>query len=177
MTLKQLYYFVEICEDYSYTAAAKRLYVTQQGLSKAIVELENELDCSLLLVPKEHFLAQKEKVRLSDLQDLPMVLYSETNVQMFSEWCKRFEVKPRIEAVVADIISVYQYASQKGVFGISMEFLKGKFYYPELVEIPFDEEEIVWELNVVVRNEKVNYEPVKKLIECFTNKRTLHGMR
>ena len=284
MTLKQLYYFVVVCEEFSYTSAAKRLYVTQQGLSKSIAELENELDCSLfvreknklhmtdageellgyakkvlndcdelcekmkkhrkhlkmhvdmtfgtrfalpfdleqcfrekypqiefsiyekdnfecledvekgkvdaaiaimdvpiencvkipickkqpmLLVPKEHYLAQKEKVRLSDLHDLPMVLFSQTNAQMFLEQCKRFNVKPRIEFVVGEIITVYQYVSQKGVLGISVDFLKGMFYYPELVEIPFDEEEIVWELNVVVRNENINYEPVKKLIECL----------
>ena len=41
--LKQLKYFLQICKDESFSKAAKNLYITQQGLSKAIKHLEEEI--------------------------------------------------------------------------------------------------------------------------------------
>lgn len=43
MELKQLKYFLQICKDESFSKAAKNLYITQQGLSKAIKHLEEEI--------------------------------------------------------------------------------------------------------------------------------------
>lgn len=48
MELKQLQYFVEFCKDKNFSRAAKRLYITPQGLSKSIRQLENELNIPLL---------------------------------------------------------------------------------------------------------------------------------
>lgn len=48
MDLKQLEYFQCICEEGSISKAAERLYISQQGVSKAIASLEKELDCQLL---------------------------------------------------------------------------------------------------------------------------------
>ncbi|WP_193708234.1 LysR family transcriptional regulator [Alkalibaculum sporogenes] len=47
MELKQLTYFIQITEDKSFSKAAKHLFVTQQALSKAISNLEEELDVPL----------------------------------------------------------------------------------------------------------------------------------
>lgn len=47
MDLKQLEYFVEFCQDMNYSRAAKRLFITPQGLSKAIHLLEDELEIPL----------------------------------------------------------------------------------------------------------------------------------
>lgn len=47
MNIKQLRYFVEICETGSFSKAAERLYISQQGLSMAIKRLEAELYCHL----------------------------------------------------------------------------------------------------------------------------------
>ncbi len=48
MELKQLQYFVEFCKDKNFSRAAKRLFITPQGLSKAIHQLESELNIPLL---------------------------------------------------------------------------------------------------------------------------------
>ena len=40
MEYKQLEYFVKICETHSFSAAARELYVTPQGISKSIDKLE-----------------------------------------------------------------------------------------------------------------------------------------
>ena len=47
MNIKQLRYFVEVCEARSFSKAAERLYISQQGLSMAIMRLETELSCVL----------------------------------------------------------------------------------------------------------------------------------
>ena len=45
MDFKQLEYFKIIYEEGSISKAAEKLYISQQGLSKAILSLEKELDC------------------------------------------------------------------------------------------------------------------------------------
>ncbi|GEA32829.1 LysR family transcriptional regulator [Clostridium diolis] len=47
MDIKQLKYFLQICEDESFSKAAKNLYITQQGLSKAIKSLEECINAPL----------------------------------------------------------------------------------------------------------------------------------
>lgn len=53
MELRQLEYFLELCKDGNLTATAKRIAITQQGLSKAITALENDLDCQLVIRAKQ----------------------------------------------------------------------------------------------------------------------------
>ena len=48
MNIKQVRYYVEAVSKGSLSAAAKDMYVTVQAISKAIVNLEKELDCDLL---------------------------------------------------------------------------------------------------------------------------------
>lgn len=47
MDIKQLKYFLQVCKHKSFSKAAKEIYITQQGLSKAINNLEEELQYPL----------------------------------------------------------------------------------------------------------------------------------
>lgn len=47
MTLRQLHFFKTVCDFGSISLAAQHLRISQQGVSKAISELEKELDCKL----------------------------------------------------------------------------------------------------------------------------------
>lgn len=47
MDIKTLKYFLQICKDGSFSKAAKNLYISQQGLSKAISNLEKEINVEL----------------------------------------------------------------------------------------------------------------------------------
>lgn len=49
MELKQLSYFVKLCQVKNFSVAAEQLYISQQGLSMSIKRLEGELGCPLLL--------------------------------------------------------------------------------------------------------------------------------
>lgn len=47
MDIKQLKYFLQVCKHKGFSKAAKEIYITQQGLSKAISNLEEELQYPL----------------------------------------------------------------------------------------------------------------------------------
>ena len=49
MTIQQLLYFDESCRSGSFSKAASKLFISQQGLSTAVSSLEKELGCQLLL--------------------------------------------------------------------------------------------------------------------------------
>lgn len=59
MTLQQLKYVIKIVETGSISAAAKELFVSQPNLSKAVMELEYELNTTL-------FIREKTGIRLTD---------------------------------------------------------------------------------------------------------------
>lgn len=48
MTFRQMELFIKVCEEESINKAAGLLFISQQGLSKMIRDLEEELDCILL---------------------------------------------------------------------------------------------------------------------------------
>jgi Transcriptional regulator len=47
MELWQMKYFIQVCNDKSFSKAAKKLYISQQGLSKAIKTIEDEFQVIL----------------------------------------------------------------------------------------------------------------------------------
>lgn len=49
MDIRTLRYFVEVVRQQSFTRAAERLFVTQPTISKMLKNLEDELDCTLLI--------------------------------------------------------------------------------------------------------------------------------
>ena len=49
MDIRTLRYFVEVVRQQSFTRAAEKLFVTQPTISKMLKNLEDELNCTLLL--------------------------------------------------------------------------------------------------------------------------------
>lgn len=49
MDLKTLTYFLQVCEDRSFTKAANNLFISQQGLSASIHRIEKALGCELFI--------------------------------------------------------------------------------------------------------------------------------
>ncbi|MDO5410334.1 MAG: LysR family transcriptional regulator [Lachnospiraceae bacterium] len=56
MEYRQLEYYIAVFEQKNLTAAAKQLSITQQGLSKTIQKLEQELEMPLFLRVKNHLI-------------------------------------------------------------------------------------------------------------------------
>ncbi len=49
MNIQQLKYYLEICKCRSFSKAADNLYISQQGLSMAVIRLESEFSCKLFI--------------------------------------------------------------------------------------------------------------------------------
>ena len=49
MQLESLRYFVEVAQTNSMTKASQNLFLSQQGISRSIQQLEQELECTLLV--------------------------------------------------------------------------------------------------------------------------------
>lgn len=52
MDFKQLNYFIAVYKTASFTAAARQLHISQQGLSKSVHNLEKELELPLFFREK-----------------------------------------------------------------------------------------------------------------------------
>jgi len=72
MDIKQLEYFLQVYEDGSFSRAAGHLFITQQGLNKAIQKLEKELHSQLFL-RTNHGLIPTEAGRLLKKQAVPYI--------------------------------------------------------------------------------------------------------
>src|SRR5699024_11728893 len=84
MDIKQMKYFVEVVNQNSMTDASKSLYIAQPTISKAIKDLENELDMTLfdrskrqlVLTDAGRVFYQKSKEILTLYNDLPREINS-----------------------------------------------------------------------------------------------------
>lgn len=124
MEIRQMKYFIQICIDKSFSKAAKNLHISQQGLSKTIKNLEDELDISLFyrsskgVVPTEFgnlllenskkmvtefdlmldFLYDKAKLKKRTISiGLPQILYTHFFATIISEFQEKYpEIKIEI---------------------------------------------------------------------------------
>ena len=56
MDIRQLHYFLVLCEEMNYTRASQRLFLSRQALRQSITALEAEL-CGPLFVSAHHKLS------------------------------------------------------------------------------------------------------------------------
>lgn len=64
MDLRQLEYFIAIVEEHNITKAAEKLHIAQPPLSRALMELENELGCKLVIRGKRRITLTPEGLAL-----------------------------------------------------------------------------------------------------------------
>ena len=60
MDIRQLHYFLVLCEEMNYTRASQRLFLSRQALRQSITALEAEL-CGPLFVSAHHKLSLTER--------------------------------------------------------------------------------------------------------------------
>ena len=64
MDLRQIRYFLAVAEERNITRAADKLHLSQPPLSRALMELEEELGCSLMIRGKRHISLTPEGLAL-----------------------------------------------------------------------------------------------------------------
>lgn len=283
MDLKQLEYFQSIYEEGSISKAAEKLYISQQGLSKAILALEKELDCKLfernpkgvvltkagealvvpaaellekkndiikkmnrfreheslsidmvigsrfsipkgffkefleshpkvdlclnelenemciynlehgkadlaitiqperkegylyelikrepitVVMPSDHFLAEKKKLSLSDInQQCIVVHHMGSSSEVVMEQCKQKGIHFSHVIEVPGMLALYQTCWNLGVLGISLGSLEGKMSFQNLVTVPVCEEEVAWEITLMYEESTGRQKTAKEFID------------
>lgn len=64
MEIRQLGYFMAIADEMSFSSAARKLYISQSALSKAIKQLEDELQVQLFVYKNKKLVALTEKGKI-----------------------------------------------------------------------------------------------------------------
>lgn len=64
MDLRQIRYFLTVAEERNITKAAKKLHLSQPPLSRALIDLENEFNCKLLIRGKRNITLTPEGLAL-----------------------------------------------------------------------------------------------------------------
>lgn len=64
MDLRQIQYFLTVAEERNITRASEKLHISQPPLSRAIMDLEDELGCSLMIRGKRHISLTPEGLAL-----------------------------------------------------------------------------------------------------------------
>ena len=64
MDLRQIRYFLTVAEERNITRAAERLHLSQPPLSRALMDLEEELGCTLIVRGKRHVTLTPEGLAL-----------------------------------------------------------------------------------------------------------------
>jgi DNA-binding transcriptional LysR family regulator len=88
MDIWQMRYFIQTYEDKSFTRAAQNLYITQQGLSKTIKNIENEFQIPLFertgkgVIPTVYgkIMLEKSKRILNEYDDMVNALFREAQI-------------------------------------------------------------------------------------------------
>ncbi|GED69031.1 LysR family transcriptional regulator [Brevibacillus reuszeri] len=101
MDIKQLHYFVTVCDQLSYSKAAQKLHISQPSLSNAIKNLEREVGSPLL----------ERNTRRIELTDAGKILYEKSllvlsNMNMLKKEMEEVKLTGSGELIVGIIESV-----------------------------------------------------------------------
>lgn len=82
MDLRQLEYFLAIVEEHNITKAAEKLHISQPPLSRALMDLEEELGCTLLIRGKRRITLTEEGQALKRKSEQILSLVSMTKSEI-----------------------------------------------------------------------------------------------
>ena len=123
-----------------------------------------------LVMPKDHELASREEIFLSDLQGQMIVFHSGTSSVLLLDQCKKRGISFGKQIEVPGMVALYQTCSNMGALGISLASLEGKMAFDDLVEIPVAEEEVCWNVNLMYHESMEKVETVKNFLEFLKAK-------
>ena len=119
-----------------------------------------------LLVYKGHPLAERDKVRVRDLKDEPMILESAA-FHIHHYWrreCARAGFEPNIIFNTSGFSLCHQLCRQKRGLSLVVDRISQDMLQGELVRIPF-EEELTWQVSLAFKEEVADYEIIKRFQE------------
>ena len=188
MDIKILRYFLQICKDGSFSKAAKNLYISQQGLSKSISNLEKGIGVSVfnrtskgnelteygeylknkastivyqfdILTEGINEIKQKNKKFLNI--GVPFGVINSLSFDLINEFNK---IYPDIILIQTnEMILVTDFSKRNEGIGISIHFSRTpncKINY-----IPFKDESFTWDIYMVTKKNTIIDDTMKKFMD------------
>ena len=104
-----------------------------------------------LIVHKEHPLAGRETVSVTDLREVPVAVMRDSTktYPVFREACRRAGFEPAVSIFADNILLVYYMAEMNQSAGISTAALASRLARPNLRAVPFDDPVFDWNVYVI----------------------------
>ena len=136
-------------------------------------EVQSLKKCNLgLLVYEEHPLAKKSHVRIEDIIDEKLYLENSTfKLNEFIQskcWNKGFE--PNIVFETNGFDMCYKMCRMKKGISVTVDFIHEDMKNEGLIMIPFEENDMVWEIGLLLPKERVLESAVQKFCQFIENR-------
>lgn len=102
----------------------------------------------MLIVPKNHPLAQKKQIDYPDLKNETLFIINEQFKihHDFLNRCKQADVEPFIGLTTSDIRMIHTMVSQAQGIGLTIDFVLKDFQHTNVVSIPFSDKDFTWDI-------------------------------
>lgn len=121
-----------------------------------------------LLVNKNHPLAEHKSVSVEILRSTPVMIMntrSKTNV-IITQSCLARGFQPKTRYLAAEVIAIHRMVAANMGVGISVVSVAESLAHPDVVAIPFEEPDLIWQLHLFKRKDAV-LSPGAKAFEQF----------
>lgn len=121
----------------------------------------------MLLLRRDHALAQQEEISITDLREHPFALcINERCLAKFLSRCEENGFQPNITHHVNESIYMYELCESKGYLGLSIDYVSERHLpsYPELTARPFQNQEFFAPLFIVARRNQKMWKSMQELI-------------
>lgn len=124
-----------------------------------------------LLVPENHYLAQKKTIRIEDLENENIIIESEEfkNNYSFRDECRKKGFEPNIIFQTTEISFAHKLCQQGKGLAITVEHVVKDLNSQHVIGIPFESENLTWDIYFITK--KNLYKSVTlKLFEDYMKK-------
>ena len=106
-----------------------------------------------IIVNKDHPMASLTEISIKDLKDTPIMMMnnrSKTNL-IFNQYCSLHDMTLNDFYLAGEVIAIHRLIAANGGVGITVKSVAESLNNPNVVAVPFVEEELTWRLNAIKR--------------------------
>jgi len=161
MDIKDIRFYMECYEARSINKAAKSLFITPQGLGKALDRIETELQVKLF---------NRKSLKIADLKDEQLISLNE-KYQAYDNLinsCEREGFFPHIRIKTMEAAMIYEFVREGIGIGIDVDIHNREGLFENVALIPI-KDAIPWSVYLVYKSEKRKDECLLKLERSLSN--------
>ncbi len=179
MDTKAIRYFWRVYEERSINKAANQLFITPQGLSKIIRNLEEELGAELFVRTPKGMEPTESGVWLyahcgpilekyGELKDEAFITLNErfASYHNFVQRCQDFHFTPNILVKTMESQLIYRFCRQKLGLGIDVNIHEKDINLDHLKRVELYDA-IPWRISIIIRKDRMEETLIRQVKEVF----------